>query len=52
MIFLVAFNCINELDKNVEIYERNREVLLKGLPKIGLDQFASVDGAFYIYANV
>ena len=48
----VAFNCINELDQNVAIYEQNRAVLLKGLPKIGLDQFASVDGAFYIYANV
>ncbi len=48
----VAFDCINELDQNVEIYEQNREILLKELPKSGLDRFASVDGAFYIYANV
>ena len=48
----VAFDCINELDKNVEIYEQNRAILLEELPKAGLDEFASVDGAFYIYADV
>jgi aspartate/methionine/tyrosine aminotransferase len=33
-------------------YEENRRILLEALPKIGLDRFLPVDGAFYLYADV
>ena len=33
-------------------YEENRRILLEGLPKVGLDHFLPVDGAFYLYADV
>jgi aspartate/methionine/tyrosine aminotransferase len=33
-------------------YEQNRRILVEGLPKIGLDKFLPVDGAFYLYADV
>ena len=33
-------------------YERNRAILVAGLPAIGLDKFLPVDGAFYLYADV
>ena len=48
----VAFDCINELDKNVNRYAVNRDFLLSELPKIGFDQIAPADGAFYLYAGV
>ncbi|MEE2662392.1 MAG: aminotransferase class I/II-fold pyridoxal phosphate-dependent enzyme [Pseudomonadota bacterium] len=48
----VAFDCINELDKNVHRYAVNRDFLLSELPKIGVDQIAPADGAFYLYAGV
>jgi aspartate/methionine/tyrosine aminotransferase len=33
-------------------YEENRRILVAGLPKIGLDKFLPVDGAFYLYADI
>ncbi len=33
-------------------YEENRRILVEGLPKIGLDKFLPVDGAFYLYADI
>ena len=33
-------------------YEENRQILVEGLPKAGLDKFFPVDGAFYLYADV
>ncbi|MFL2669139.1 MAG: pyridoxal phosphate-dependent aminotransferase [Alphaproteobacteria bacterium] len=47
-----AFDCIDELDRNVARYATNRKILLKELPKAGFDQLAPVDGAFYVYADV
>ncbi|MGB0683762.1 MAG: pyridoxal phosphate-dependent aminotransferase [Magnetovibrionaceae bacterium] len=49
---MAAFDCRAELDANVAAYARNREVLLRDLPKAGFDKLASADGAFYIYADV
>ena len=49
---IAAFECAEELDGNVARYARNRELLLAELPKVGLDEFAPADGAFYIYADV
>jgi len=47
-----AFECTEELDVNVARYAANRELLLRELPKAGLDRLAPADGAFYIYAEV
>ena len=43
---------MDELDKNVEGYARNRDLLLSGLPAAGFDRLAPADGAFYIYADI
>ena len=49
---LTAFDCSNELDLRQDVYRQNREVLLSRLPAAGLERFAPVDGAFYLYADV
>jgi len=49
---VAAFECGDELDANVRRYAANRDLLLRELPKAGLDKLASADGAFYIYADV
>ena len=49
---LTAFDCSNELDLRQDVYKRNREALLDRLPAAGLERFAPVDGAFYLYADV
>lgn len=41
-----------ELDGHVERYRANRDALLAGLPGVGIDRIAPVDGAFYAYADV
>lgn len=47
-----AFACRAELDGLVAAYARNRELLLRELPKAGFDRLAPADGAFYLYADV
>lgn len=49
---LAALDSRAELDRHVEIYRRNRDLLLQALPGFGLDRIAPPDGAFYIYADV
>lgn len=49
---VAAFDCRDELDKNLQRYAENRSLLLRELPKAGFDNLASADGAFYIYADV
>ena len=46
------FDCLDELEGNVLRYQKNRELLLKGLPLAGIDKMAPSDGAFYLYADV
>jgi aspartate/methionine/tyrosine aminotransferase len=41
-----------ELDSHVRRYAVNRDVLLRGLPEIGMGDLAPADGAFYAYANI
>ena len=41
-----------EADGHVEVYARNRALLLEGLPALGIDRLAPADGAFYVYADV
>ena len=45
-------DCRDELEANVEVYRRNRALLLEALPRLGLQSIAPPDGAFYIYADV
>jgi aspartate/methionine/tyrosine aminotransferase len=47
-----AFDGRDEMDGVKQGYEENRRILTAGLPKIGLDTFLPVDGAFYLYADV
>ncbi|HPF24746.1 MAG TPA: aminotransferase class I/II-fold pyridoxal phosphate-dependent enzyme [Hyphomonas sp.] len=49
---LIAMDSREELDAHVEVYRKNRELLLEALPKLGLGRIAPPDGAFYIYADV
>ena len=49
---VAAFQCHDELGRNVKRYAANRELLLEELPKAGFDRLAPADGAFYIYADV
>ena len=41
-----------EADAHVTHYRTNRDLLLAGLPRIGLPRMAPADGAFYVYADV
>lgn len=41
-----------ELDGHVARYAHNRELLLDGLRRLGIDRLAPADGAFYAYADV
>ncbi len=47
-----AFDARAEMEEVKHGYERNRRILLDGLPAAGLDKFLPVDGAFYLYADV
>ena len=47
-----AFDGRAEMEEVKHGYEANRKILVEGLPKIGLDRFLPVDGAFYLYADV
>ncbi len=49
---LAALDCQDVLDGYVAAYARNREVLLRELPKAGFDRLAPADGAFYLSADV
>ncbi|QLY31560.1 pyridoxal phosphate-dependent aminotransferase [Nocardia huaxiensis] len=41
-----------ELDGHVRRYAANRQLLLTGLPKLGITDLAPADGAFYAYADI
>ena len=49
---LHAMECEDELTANLEIYTRNRRLMIDGLPDAGFDRIAPPDGAFYVYADV
>ena len=49
---LAAMDCRDELEANIEVYRRNRSLILEALPRLGLATIAPPDGAFYIYADV
>jgi aspartate/methionine/tyrosine aminotransferase len=47
-----AFEGRPEMEAVKQGYEANRQILIEGLPRAGLDKFLPVDGAFYLYADV
>jgi aspartate/methionine/tyrosine aminotransferase len=47
-----AFEGRVEMEAVKHGYEENRRILVEGLPKVGLEEFLPVDGAFYLYADV
>lgn len=49
---LAAMDCHEELRANLDIYRKNRQLMIDGLPKAGFTRFAPPDGAFYVYADV
>ena len=51
---LAAFEpeATDELDAHVARYSRNRDLLLRRLPELGITSFAPPDGAFYAYCDV
>ncbi|MDR6627088.1 aminotransferase class I/II-fold pyridoxal phosphate-dependent enzyme [Caulobacter segnis] len=49
---LAAMDCIDELEGHIEVYRRNRELMLEALPALGLQRIAPPDGAFYIWADI
>jgi len=49
---LAALDADDELQGNLAVYAKNRELMLDGLPKAGFDRIAPPDGAFYVYADV
>jgi aspartate/methionine/tyrosine aminotransferase len=42
----------DECNGHVARYAANRELLVDGLPRLGIDRLAPADGAFYVYADV
>ena len=49
---LHALDCNEELEKNLDIYKKNRELMKKGLEEAGFTKTSPPDGAFYIYADI
>jgi len=49
---LHAMECGPDLDKNVDVYRANRDLMMDALPAMGLGKFAPPDGAFYVYVDV
>lgn len=47
-----ALGAVQELEAVKAVYAANRDLLVAGLPKVGLDKLLPVDGAFYIYADI
>ncbi len=49
---LAALDCEEEMQRNLDVYRRNREIMMEGLPKAGFSKIAPPDGAFYVYADI
>lgn len=49
---LAALDAGDELNENLAVYRRNRNIMMNGLPKAGFAKIAPPDGAFYIYADI
>lgn len=49
---LGAFDGLEELEANRQVYARNRQMLLDGLPTVGIASIVPADGAFYLYCDI
>lgn len=49
---LEAMECRTDFDRVVESYAKNRDLLLRELPKAGFTNITPAQGAFYVYADV
>jgi aspartate/methionine/tyrosine aminotransferase len=49
---LAAMDAGEELEANMAVYTKNRQLMMEGLPKAGFNRIAPPDGAFYVYADV
>ncbi|MBJ3761778.1 aminotransferase class I/II-fold pyridoxal phosphate-dependent enzyme [Maribius pontilimi] len=49
---LAAFDCRDELNRNLSVYAANRRLMIDGLAAAGFASFAPPDGAFYVYVDV
>lgn len=49
---LAAMDAHDELQENLNVYRKNRALMMAGLPKAGFTKFAPPDGAFYVYVDV
>ncbi len=49
---VAAFDATDELEERKALYGRNRRLLLKELPGIGLTPASPPDGAFYLYCDI
>lgn len=49
---LGALEAKDELQANMDVYRKNRQLMLDGLPAAGFDRIAPPDGAFYVYADI
>ena len=49
---LVAMDQHEVLEGHIEVYRRNRALMLDALPALGLKSIAPPDGAFYIWADI
>ena len=52
VVALAAMECREELIAYQAVYEKNRRLMIDGLPEAGFDRIAPPDGAFYIYADI
>lgn len=50
-VALAALDCADELEGHLRRYDTNRQILLAGLPDVGLTEIAPTDGAFYLWAR-
>ena len=49
---LAALDSDVELQSNLDVYRKNRALMIEGLSLAGFDKIAPPDGAFYVYADV
>lgn len=49
---LIAMDQHEVLEGHIEVYRRNRTLMLEALPALGLKSIAPPDGAFYIWADI
>ena len=49
---LAAMDAHDELQENLNVYRKNRALMMAGLPKAGFTKFAPPDGAVYVYVDV